>query len=267
MSAEMSTMKGVRLGVLERTLLVNAPPLGAQGGLLIDAPEGTASAQKGYLRAARKLAQLGLLRRVRLRESTRARDPRRERPEFAHGRFWRNPDPTRRQLVNRVVVWATPLGAGIKLIYEHELTSGLPIRWTEEKLRLARRYEATHQCNPETAENAIDLVESRLISEDEERPGERFREVFPDDQMTTEQKYRWRCAAHLAHRRNPKLGSSGLWSVATETYRSTESTEALAEAAGPLPGRPRRNSPLRFKRLDFGLIVRQQARPGRAAKT
>lgn len=257
MSAESPTMKGVRLGVLERTLLVNAPPLGAQGGLLIDAPEGTASAQKGYLRAAKKLAQLGLLRRVRLKASTRARDPRRERPEFAHGRFWKNPDPTRRQLVNRIVVWATPFGSGIKLIYEDELTSGLPIRWTEEKLRLARRYETNHWCNPEKAENAIDLVESRLISEDEERTGERFKEVFPDDQMTAQQKYRWRCAAHLAHRTSPKLGSSGLWSAAMELYRSAESTEALAEAAGPLPGCPKRNSPLRFKRLDLGLIVRR----------
>ncbi len=80
MSGRTSTFKGVRLGVLERTLLVYAPPPGTHGGLVIDAPEGTSSVQKGYLRAAKKLECLDLLRRVRLRASARARDPRRERP-------------------------------------------------------------------------------------------------------------------------------------------------------------------------------------------
>ena len=47
-------LAGVRLGELERTLLMAAPPLGTLGGLLIEAPEGTRSAQQGYLRAAKR---------------------------------------------------------------------------------------------------------------------------------------------------------------------------------------------------------------------
>ena len=110
-------LAGVRLGVLERTLLMAAPPLGTLGGLLIAAPEGTRSAQQGYLRAARKLEHLLLLDCVRVRQAVRAHDPRRERPMYRRGRFWRREDRTRRQIVWRVVVWATPWGEGIRLAY------------------------------------------------------------------------------------------------------------------------------------------------------
>src|SRR5215208_348134 len=75
-------LTGVRLGVLERTLLMAAPPLGTLGGLLIEAPEGTRSAQQGYLRAAHKLRHVELLEWVRVQQAIRAHDPRRERPVY-----------------------------------------------------------------------------------------------------------------------------------------------------------------------------------------
>ena len=47
------------MGELERTLLMTAPRLGSLAGMLIEAPERTRSAQQGYLRAAKKLEELG----------------------------------------------------------------------------------------------------------------------------------------------------------------------------------------------------------------
>jgi len=69
----------MRLGALERTLLVAAPRQG-RFGMLIDAPERTRSAQQGYLRAARKLERYGLIETVRVDFATRIPDPRRARP-------------------------------------------------------------------------------------------------------------------------------------------------------------------------------------------
>ena len=52
------SLAGVRLGALERTLLMSAPPLYAWGGgLLIDAPEGTRSAQPAGLSTRREEAR------------------------------------------------------------------------------------------------------------------------------------------------------------------------------------------------------------------
>jgi hypothetical protein len=104
-------LSGVRLGALERTLLMAAPPLGTLGGLLIEAPDGTRSAQQGYLRAARKLEHVLLVECARVQRAVRAHDPRRERPVYRRGRFWRV-NPTRRQIVRRVVVWVTAPGRG-----------------------------------------------------------------------------------------------------------------------------------------------------------
>lgn len=162
MSTVPSELAGMRLGALERTLLVNAPPLGTLGGLCIRAPEGTRSAQQAYLRASKKLAVAGLIHRKRVRQPTRASDPRRQHPVYRDGAFWHRRERTRAHRVARVFVWVTPFGAGIRMAYANELMSGRPIRWTRPKTEAARRYAAADWKDPVDQEVAERLLEERL---------------------------------------------------------------------------------------------------------
>ena len=260
MSSPASSFRGVRLGILERTLFVNAPPLGTVGGLLIEGLGQTPSEQKGYLRAAKKLAGLGLVQPVKVKASIRVADPRRERV-FRHGFFWLNPDPTRQQMINRVAIWATHFGEGIKLIYEPELTSRRPIRWTDEKLKLAQRYEQEQYCSPESHEAAIDMLEARLVDQGADPTPGIFRAAYPDGCNTDEQKFRWRCSTQLARRGNPKLGTSGLWDETLKIFRSRKKTKTLAKQTGPMQHPPQAEPALRFKRLDLGVIVPTRSKP------
>jgi hypothetical protein len=247
-------LTGVRLGELERTLLMAAPSLGTLGGLLIQAPEGTRSAQHGYLRAARKLEHLLLLDCLRVQQAVRAHDPRRERPVYQGGSFWRRADPTRRQIVWRVVAWVTPWGEGIRMVYERELCNRLPIRWTKERLRRARRYAATQWRNPEDQNAAVAELRWRLLEPLEEAE-ERLDEARPDDVRTPEELERWKLAIAVARSAHPGLGSSGLWEAACRIYRSRRSLATLRRQAqaGRTPASDR--PALRFHRTDLGLII------------
>lgn len=240
----------MRLGQLERTILVNAPPQGIHGGLRIEDPAGQRSGQQGYLRAAKKLAGVGLIVRVPIREAVRASDPRREEPFFRDGRFWLNPDTSRRHLVKRIYVWATPFGEAIAQIYGTELARGKAIRWKMDNLDLARRYATMHPVDESRHRDAIESLASMLLEEPEDQARHVFREWFPEEGMTTELKTRWRCSAQLARRENPSLGSAGLLSKAIKIYGSEEGTGALRAKAGPLPGEPTTSGP-RFQRIDL----------------
>ena len=246
-------LTGVRLGVLERTVLMAAPPLGTLGGLLVEAPEGTRSAQQGYLRAARKLEHVRLVECVRVQQAIRAHDPRREWPVYRHGRFWRRGDSTRKQIVRRVVVWATPWGEGIRLAYGRELCAGLPIRWTKERTRRAERHAALQWRNPVDHNAAVDELRSRLL-EPLDEPEERLAEAVPEDVRTGADRERWELAIAVARRSHPKAGSSALWDAACRVYRSRRSLATLTKQAGT-GRRPRERPALRFRRTDLGLII------------
>ena len=251
-------LAGVRLGELERTLLMAAPPLGTLGGLLIDAPEDTRSAQQGYLRAAKKLEAHRLIKREHVREATRAYDPRRERPLYHGGRFWIRAEASRRHLVRRVVIWATQFGEGIRRTYERELTSGRPIRWTARKIALAERFEAMTYSNPTDEKAARDELQARLSIEEEPEQG--LREVRPKGVLDEAAEARWLSCVAIARREHPKLGSGRLWEAATKLFGSDASTRALVERASLLPQRPPDRPPLRFRRHDLGMIIPTERR-------
>ena len=207
---EETRFAGVRLGFRERTVLTQAPSYSAIAGLPIDAPEGTRSAQQGYLRAARKLERLGLLVCERIPHATRARDPRRLCPIYRGGRFWLRSDPSRRQVVWHIYCWATPLGEGIRLAYRRELHEGLPIRWTAERIGAAERYALF---NPRDSSTHRALVEELSARSQEvvEEGRVQFKEHLPDDAQTREDYRRWRLAVMVARRWRPTLGSASLW--------------------------------------------------------
>jgi hypothetical protein len=247
-------LTGTRLGELERTLLMAAPPLGSLLGLLVEAPEGTRSAQQGYLRAAKKLEGLGLVRRERVRQAVRAHDPRRERPLYQRGRFWHRGDTTRRQLVSRVVIWATLLGEGIRLVYERELRTRRPIRWTAQRIERARRYEATHWRDPLEHKAAVDAV-AELLGSDRLEPEAELEELCPETVQSSGEHERWLLAVRAARRDHPSLGSAALWDRACALYDSDVSTDALAETVGRLRPPADERPPLRFHRSELGTLV------------
>jgi hypothetical protein len=222
------------------------------GGLLIEAPEGTRSAQQGYLRAAKKLEAHRLVHREYVREATRAYDPRREHPLYRDGSFWIRAEASRRHLVRRVVIWATTFGEGIRRIYERELTTGLSIRWTSAKIARAERFEATTWRNPTDQEAARDELQAQLSAEREEPE---LREIWPTGVRTDASRERWRSCVVLARREHPRLGSARLWEIACELLDSDVATSSLQERAGVLPRSTSERPPLRFKRTGLGMVI------------
>lgn len=243
-------LMGVRLGELERTLLLAAPPAATLGGLPIEAPEGTRSAQQGYLRAAKKLEELGLVQRRVIKQAIRAHDPRRERPTYRGGRFWYRSDPSRRQIVPRVFIWVTHFGEAVRRLYSYELTTRTSIRWTTEKIRMAERYAATRYTNQDDEQATVDEIRSRL---DAPEPQQRYVEAYPEEVKTKQDHKRWLLAVAVARRSQQKAGSAKVWDVACSLYRSRSSTASLqkkAKTRPPAGDRP----PLRFHRSELGVI-------------
>lgn len=254
MSGQATALAGVRLGVLERTLLVNAPPLGSLGGLRLGFDGRSRSERDGYLRASRKLARLGLIRRKRIRESTRARDPRRAHPVYRDGAFWHRPDGTRAHIVSRVFVWVTPLGEGIRTVYARELASGSPIRWTAEKCAAAERFAETDWKDPIEQENAERQLEAQVNWVEPLQPAAAPLEARPPEVVTTQQSTRWAAACRAARSSNPSLGSTALWTIAVDLYHSEVSDERLKKIARQQHNRGGRQ-PLRFQRTELGQIL------------
>jgi hypothetical protein len=96
-------LRGVRLGQMERWVLLQAAHPAAHQGLVLDEPD--RSAREQHRRAAKKLARISLLEIERMKIYTRARDLRRENLLYRHRRFWFYADPTRARPVQRNVVW------------------------------------------------------------------------------------------------------------------------------------------------------------------
>lgn len=232
-SGALAGLEGVRLGQNERTLLMNAPAIGTPLGLRIVAPEATRSAQQGYLRAVKKLCGLQLVHRATAREHERARDPRREVPVYALGRFWWREEQTRIQVVSRIVVWVTPFGEGIRMAYEKELTSRGPIRWTPKKVGRAQRYARESSISTDRQSQA--RSELRALPDAAEgpwKPRDTSQEAFPAEVDTKEQRRRWRIAVAVARKENPALGSSGLWKAALVVYCGELSDDELLASLG-----------------------------------
>ena len=119
---DFSELKGKRLGAVERGILLSAASPAKTGALLLKARSGKRSEQEGVRRAARRLEGLKLIRVAKVREGTRAYDPRREDPYYWDGEFVERVDKTRRHSVPRLICWRTVFGDALVDVYREELT-------------------------------------------------------------------------------------------------------------------------------------------------
>lgn len=236
---------GVRLGSLERTLFVAAPQPNFLLGMLVEPPAPTRTLQKAYLRAARSLAEKGLIEREQIPQQTRAVDPRRRKPFYRGGRFLLWADPTRRQLVRRTAIWATPFGEGIRLLYRSELQGARPIRWSQRDVDKAERYAVLHPLYPHNREAGVRDMSEMLCDQPKGDP--ESRETWPEEVTSDEDLCRWRFAVAIARRENRSLGDGSLWTVALELFSSDRAMDELASAAG-MTKTPSGTAPLRFRR-------------------
>lgn len=247
-------LSGVRLGVLERSLLLAASAPTLPTGMLIVAPEGTRSAQEGYLRAASKLERVGLLDRTHVPQARRAHDPRREAPVYWRGRFGIREDPTRRHIVRRVAVWASPFGERIRTVYRRELKAGRPIRWDPRVIAAAFRYAQEHPVVPYHRKRHVDAMAGYLTSADDGKA--KLVEAHPESVLTQDDLERWHLAILVARRCNPTVGSAALWNAACEVLESDRTTEDLREATGTTALREaRRSLPRLFDDRGLGMMV------------
>jgi hypothetical protein len=256
-------LQGIKFGVNDRTLLLAAPAPHALG-MVVRMPGGTRSDHAVLQRSARKLRDLGLLYHERMSEEVFTHDPRLERPLYGGGRFWLAEEPMRRRVVRRTVVWITPLGEGLRMIYQHELRTGQARRWDLKKIQLARRYAELHRVSPTVRESAIAQTATLLGPDPTDEPHPRLREAHPPEVRNAFQLERWRCAsvsaAEEAQSRDPLV----LWDAALALYRSDLPDKQL----GPSVRRAqqRRGKPPKFRNTLAGSIPNDPGRRRRWVK-
>lgn len=233
-------LSGVRLGRLERQLLLDIPSSESIGGRILDPPGAPRSVQQGYLGASRRLAEVGLLDRRIFREPTWASDPRRERPFFNDGCFWLHQDARRRHVRRRVAVWRTPFGDEILLAFRLEFFTGRAIRWSDRRVQDAeqaaarRPREQEHRAWIEQEQRYLRTGRERQLVES---PGPT--EYLPDFVEGGAERRRWRLSAGVARAHHPSLGSERLLEEATAVYRSDTPTERLGATVRRRPEPPR----------------------------
>jgi hypothetical protein len=237
-------LRGVRLGKMERWLLLHAPTHEALFGLVLDQPDRGVREQLG--RAAVKLEHVGLVDRARMRVYVRARDPRAERLIFQDNRFWLREDPSRAHGVRRNVVWLTPFGLQIVLRYRPQLAGGAPIRWDPRTVHRAR------ECAPFL--DATDRRTQLAYREEVERdaviladPARRqLKPAVPSEVENEADLERWELAVAVARHRDPAARPEELWDVARD-LSATVGVEALRSEHASIPASPDTRSE-RFRR-------------------
>jgi hypothetical protein len=242
--SEPHPLYGVRLGKMERFLLSRAPTSDAMFGYVID--DADRSIREQLRRAAVKLERVGLVERLSLGVHVRARDVRREGLRFSKGRFWRYVDPTRAHAVRRNVVWKSPFGLEIYLLYRAQLEAGSPIRWDERSVRNAksraayksmdRRWQFRHviEAHEQSAREAILFPD----------PAAELQEVEPAEIKTREDRGRWKLAIAAARQRASDSDAAALWDLALRLYETEDRDSLAAESAG----RPRATKAEQFRR-------------------
>ena len=224
-------LEGVRLGKMERDLLLRAPPPEALDGLVLDASD--PSVREQVRRASVKLERVGLLERAKAQSYVRARDPRRESLLFVEGRFYRHTDRSRAHAVRRNVVWQSAFGAEIVLRYRPQLHAGTAIRWDARTVRRA---------HAQAAERCIDKsvrYEQIVYREEVERDAVILADVaendlevvIPGEVLTNSDRERWELAIAVAHHRDPQLDAGGLWEATRELYATMDQATLMAAAA------------------------------------
>ena len=231
-------LAGLRLGRVERLLLVAAPRSSHDIGAYVNLPKSDPAIAAVRLRAAHRLEAAGLLELERIPTAGRVPDPRRELPVYEAGRFWRYADPVRIQVHWRVAMWRTPLGDGVRIFFDRELTTpGKRIRWDAARVEKACRYAEAHPVPPARrgrmlAEARRALARTPTLDEVEERqlgsprPGPRRTEYLPEGVEGAAEEERWREAVRAARRAHPNIGSARLVAAATEGYDSGRASAA-----------------------------------------
>ncbi len=228
-------LKGKRLGRIERGILLSAGSPGRTGALLLKAPSGKRSEQEGICRAARRLEELRLVRLAKVREGTRAHDPRREDPYYWGGEFMERVDKTRRHSVPRLICWRTVFGDALVDAYREELNDRRSIRWKAETYERVARYASMNPVS-EVTWQAAEAEAARLL---EESPAE-VEEGRPliSGELDGDERERWQLSIDVAAARNPGAGSMRLFEESVTLMDSEIPLEDLLREAPAKPVRP-----------------------------
>lgn len=226
---------GVRLGKMERWLLLEAPSPETLGGFKIDDPD--AQIREQLRRATVKLEGVGLVERLRMQVYVRARDPRREGVVYKNHAFWLREDQSRAHRVRRNVVWRTPFGEQILLRYGPQLSGGGSIRWDAQTVwrafDLARPKHFQHRSIHIAA--LEDDARDEVVLAGPVRGGLKL--YHPPEVRTEMDLERWKLAAEVAGHRHPKGRSDELLGLANDLYKSGIDVLRSEHAAIPRPAK------------------------------
>ncbi len=226
-------MYGVRLGRMERWMLLHAPVPRSLSGLVLDAED--PSVREGQRRAAVKLERVGLLEREQAVLYVAAQDARRERLVFRDGQFWRRRSAERRHAVRRTIVWLSPLGSEIEHRFRAQLVARTPIRWDERTVAEAQMVahqqygSGNHREQRRTFLEALEEQErARALAVD--RDANPLEPAVPGTVHSSGDHERWMLAAAIADDRSPVGGADAAWDLACALYEGL-GIKPLREAA------------------------------------
>lgn len=131
--AQARALPGTRLGKHERRILLAA----TKNASVIAPPDSTRSAAEAQHRAARCLAEAGLVWLGWEEFEKRVRDPRRDHPFWADGKVCVWKDKMRCSTFFRRSIGLTPLGEAVRERFRAELATGRPIRWNDTSALVA----------------------------------------------------------------------------------------------------------------------------------
>ena len=228
-------LKGKRLGKIERGILLSAGSPGLTGALILKAPSGKRSEQESVRRAARRLESLRLIRLAKVREGTRAHDPRRHEPFYWGGEFVERIDKTRRHSVPRLVCWRTVFGEALVNAYREELTDQRAIRWRRATYERVARSASLNPVSAVTWQVA-EADAGRLL----EVSHAEIEEGLPliSGELDADGRERWRLSIQVAAARDPGAGSMRLFEESVTLMDSAVSLEELRREAPAKPARP-----------------------------
>ena len=248
-------LRGVRLGKMERWLLLHAPGPDALFGLVLDEPD--AAVRDQLRRAACKLERVRLLEHERMQVYVRARDPRRERLVLHNGRLWLRTDSTRAHAVRRNVVWQSPFGFELVLRYRPQLATGTAIRWDRRTVMRAferasvrsRDHRRVEIAAREEAERDEVILSDPVLVEP----------AVPQEVRSSGDLERWALAVAAAQERIPAGEPPAIWDLARELWASQDALSLSAPC--PAVTAPRLSAAEQFRRRP-----RSQLEPPRRAR-
>ena len=172
---------------------------------------------------------------AKVREGTRAYDPRRNNVYYWEGEFFERLDKTRRHSVPRLVCWRTVFGDALVGAYREEMNDRRPIRWKEGTYERVARSASLRPVS-EVTWRAAEADAERLL---EESPAE-IEEVLPviPGELDADGRQRWLLSVQVAAARNTGAGSVRLYKESVALLDSEIPLEELRRQAPSEPARP-----------------------------